>query len=428
MKAFVRPMPLLALACALLVFLLPAPVPAEGTEPVDYAVSIQPDPSSDTLKTQVSIGNFIDGDTTHFLASSADFPDGGYFSGRFLAVNTPECTGKIEEYGKKAAAFTKERLENAEKILAESDDGHWNRDSNGTRYLVWVWYLPKGETSYRCLNVELLQNGLAKPHSAGQTRYGDVCTAAVAQARALGLNLWSGQKDPDYWYGNALEVTLRELRLHPGEYDGKKVACSGVITMNSNNCVYMEAYDPETGLYYGLPVYYGYNLSGGGMEILHVGNEVRVVGTLQYYEAGEAWQISGISYRMMKPDDPGNIQKISEGNEPACTPVSIRELTHGSVPVSTDDMQGEAARGEIALACSVSLDNVTVAASYGYDGGTTLICAAEGDSITVRTSDEGPTARELTGKTVSVRGVVFRTEGEYWIKAFTPDGIAAREP
>ena len=71
MKAFVRPMPLLALACALLVFLLPAPVPAEGTEPVDYAVSIQPDPSSDTLKTQVSIGNFIDGDTTHFPAPSA---------------------------------------------------------------------------------------------------------------------------------------------------------------------------------------------------------------------------------------------------------------------------------------------------------------------------------------------------------------------
>lgn len=415
------------LVCALLL-LLPVPGPAEEARGTDYAAMIRPDTDGGTLQTEVSVANYIDGDTTHFLALSADGPEAGYFSGRFLAVNTPECTGKIEEYGKKASAFTKEKLENADSILLESDDGQWNRDSNGTRYLVWVWYRPAGEEAYRCLNVELLQSGLAKPHSAGQTRYGDVCTAAAMQAREMKLNLWSGQKDPDYWYGGVLEVTLRELRLHPEEYEGKKVACSGVITMNSNNCVYMESPDPETGFYYGLPVYYGYNLSGGGMEILRIGNEVRVVGTLQYYEAGQAWQISGVSYRMMKPDDPGNIRKLSEGNLPACTPLSVHALTEETVPVTTDDMQAEYPRGEIALGTSVSLDHVLAAASWTYDEGMTLRCTSDGCSVTVRVSGNAPAGEEIIGKNVCVRGVVFRTDGEYWIKAFNPDGLTVQEP
>ena len=84
-------------------------------------------------------------------------------------------------------------------------------DSNGTRYLVWVWYRPAGETADRNLNVELLQTGLAKANSSAQNRYGETCMAAIAQAKAQKLGIYSGQRDPDFYYGTAIELTLPEL-------------------------------------------------------------------------------------------------------------------------------------------------------------------------------------------------------------------------
>ena len=95
-----------------------------------------------------------------------------------------------------------------------------------------------------------------------------------------------------------------------------RVAFNGIITANDgNNSVYIEEYDPETDMYYGFAIYYGFNLPGDGLEILALGNEVRIVGSLQYYETGGTWQIADLNYRVMKPDDPGNIQKLSEGNK-----------------------------------------------------------------------------------------------------------------
>lgn len=409
------------LACALLLTLPWAHAAAEAPIPTDYAASVRLDEASDTLKSAVTVHTFVDGDTTHF-----DLPDGvmeeTFISARYLAVNTPESTGKIEEYGKAASAFTRQKLENAAAILIESDDSRWNRDSNGARYLVWVWYKPNDESEYRNLNIELLQVGLAKANSSGQNRYGETCMAAIAQAKAQKLGIYSGQKDPDFYYGDAIELTLKELRLHPDLYEGKKVACSGVLTMNSGNTVYMEAFDPETGLYFGMPVYYGYNLSGGGMEVLHVGNEARIVGTLQYYEAGGEYQLSGLTYRMMKPDDPGNIRKLSEGNAPACAPLEP-EAFNGVVTLATDDGSAEYDRAALALATSVSMDRLIVEKAVPDESGTTLICASGGASVSVRTGDQLDAA-SCVGQSVAVRGVVTLHDGQYQIKAFTPDGIA----
>ena len=57
----------------------------------------------------------------------------------------------------------------------------------------------------------------------------------------------------------------------------------------SGSSAYVEEPDPETGLYNGISIFFGYNLSGGGLEILTAGNRVRVVGTVQYYEAAGVW-------------------------------------------------------------------------------------------------------------------------------------------
>ncbi len=333
MKAFIRSFALLALAVLLTVSLC-APVLSEEAETVDFAGQIAFDMQSETVKQQVTVKTYIDGDTTHFYVPETVVP-GGVLKARYLAVNTPESTGKIEEWGKAASRFTREKLENAEEIWIESDDTAWNLDSTGARFLVWVWYRPQGEQDFRNLNIELLQEGLAIANSSAQNRYGDTCMAAIAQARALKLNIYSGEKDPDFFYGDAIELTIREIRLHPEEYDGKKVAFSGVITVNHNNSVFIEDYDEETGLYFGFSVYYGTNLSGAGLEVLTVGNEARIVGTVQYYEAGHTWQVSGLTYRMMKPKDPGNIQIISQGHTPAWTEITPEQF-YSIVTIETE--------------------------------------------------------------------------------------------
>ena len=163
---------------------------AAVTEPApevkDWAAQIQP--SADTLQQALTVRVFIDGDTVHFHVPE-DVMAGGVLKARFLAVNTPESTGKIEEYGKKASDFTREKLSGAESILVESEDGNWNADSTGERYLVWVWYKPQGSDTYRNLNVELLQEGLAIANSAAGNRYGETCVAAIAQAKQQKKNL-----------------------------------------------------------------------------------------------------------------------------------------------------------------------------------------------------------------------------------------------
>ena len=120
MKTILRSMALLTLA-ALLTVSLCVPALAEETEFVDYAGQLGFRTQSETVKQQVTVKSFVDGDTTHFYAPESVAPD-GVLKARYLACNTPESTGKIEEWGKAASRFTREKLENAEEIWVESDN------------------------------------------------------------------------------------------------------------------------------------------------------------------------------------------------------------------------------------------------------------------------------------------------------------------
>ena len=120
----------LALACLLLVGMRASLAEA----PVDYAGELKLDMTSDTLKQEVTVHAFIDGDTTHFDVP-ASIAASGVLTARYLGITTPETTNRVEEYGKAAARFTQERLSTAASILIESDDGRWNLDSTGERHL-----------------------------------------------------------------------------------------------------------------------------------------------------------------------------------------------------------------------------------------------------------------------------------------------------
>ncbi len=404
---------------------------------VDYAASVKLDmDSTETLKQEVTVKAFIDGDTTHFHVPTSVISS-GVLKARYLAINTPESTGKIEEWGKAASNYTKEALTNATSIVVESDDAKWNVDSTGDRYLVWVWYKGEGDTAYRNLNIEILQQGLAIASNSANNRYGETAMNAINQAKAEKLHVHSGKKDPNFPYGEAAELTLKELRCNIKEYEGTKVAFEGVVTKNNSNTAYVEEYDAETDMYYGMTVYYGYALNGTGLQILSVGNRVRIVGSVQYYETGGTYQVSGLEYSPMRPNDPNNISKISEGHKPGYPTVDAKTFTEGKVNVLFDEGGKTFDFAELAMSSSISMKNLKVTRLYttsneesSSKGAITITCEAkDGTKISVRTivlyDKDGNLVKQnmFEGKTIDVKGLVDYFDGDYQIKVYSIDDI-----
>lgn len=442
----------------------PKPVkPAK--EPVDYVSTVKLNFDSNTKKQEVTVRLYVDGDTTHFnpvLSSSvatnpaSDFADtDGYIKARYLAINTPECTSKIEPWGYAAARFTRSKLEGAQSIVLESDDNKWNIDSSGSsRYTVWIWYKPQGETEYRNLNLEILQEGLAFGSNVSGNRYGPTAMAAMMQATELKRYVFSKDKDPDYPDGDATPVTLKELRCNIEDYVGKNVKVEGVITSLFNNSAYIEDFDADTGVYFGMSVYYGFQ-PGALIRFLEVGNRLSVVGVVAYWEGGGTYQISNVSYNEYDETLSSNTTLVSSGNELGFAEVSAKNIVDGELTVyldkETKDENGEITTetvekklvyGEAIMSTSVTVKNLTVQRIYttsnggSSDGAMSLTCTADdGTTIVVRTEvlkdEDGKliTEEAYKGKTITVKGIVdyYKAEGQekgnYQVKVYRADFI-----
>ena len=410
-----------------------------GDKKVDYAGQVKLDmESANTIKQVVTVEAFIDGDTTHFKVPTT-IVERGILKARYLAVNTPESTGKIEEWGKKASNYTKSTLKNATSIVIETDTDEWAVDSTGERYLVWVWYKTAEMTEYRNLNLELLQEGLAVGSKASESRYGEVAVKAIDQASRLKLHVHSDESDPDFYYGAAQEVELKELRLNIENYVGARVAFEGVVSQYDSQGVYVEEYDEETALYYGIYVYYGFTLSTEGEEVLLEGNRVRVVGVVSFWETGGSYQVSDLDYDPFEPDDPENIQLISENNPVANVETSASTFL-GKTTVTVIDEAGEETSeqrdyAEVVMNTSISMKNLTVTRAYttdnggDSDGAMTLTCTVNGKTIVVRTTllynpDMSLVTQDrYEGKTIDVVGIIDYFDGEYQIKVFDVNDI-----
>ena len=400
----------------------------QQVEFVDYVSNLTLDMNSVTQKAVVTVKSFIDGDTTHFYVDKS-VSSNGVLKARYLAINTPESTGKIQDYGHTASRFTKSKLSNAQSIIVETDGSKWELDSTGDRHLVWVWYRNSANEPYRNLNVEILQEGLAIASNTAQNRYGDVASKALAQATAMKLYCHSGVADPEVYRGDAIEVSIKEIRLNVEEYNNKKVAFEGAVVNNYNNTVYVEAYDEETDMYYGMQVYYGYNLSGTGLEIINIGNYVRIVGTVQYYETGNTYQISDLYHNAFKPSDPNNLKLIEAGWGASYVETTVSEFTTGKV------YEGQTLLGnfaDLAVYTTVSLNDLVVKSVYTTDndvessnyGAMTLTCEdGQGNLVDIRTvpftvNGELVTASYYMGKTISVKGMI-----DYYYSSYDTDGF-----
>lgn len=427
-------------------------------EKTDYAGLVTLDHSADSITQEVTVKNFVDGDTTHFF-----FPRGvtmpteaealGYFKARYVCVNTPESTGTIEPWGKAASNFTKSKLSEAESIVLETDGNAWSTDSTGDRYLVWVWYKPQGATAYRNLNIELLQEGYAWGSKTTAARYGAVCSQAITQANALKEHVYSTGKDPDFYYGEALEIDLKELRTNITYYNGKRVAFEGTATYYNDWNVYVEDYDADTDRYYGISVFYGYY--DNYHSILKPGNRVRIVGDVTYYETGGTYQVSNLKYDIMKPKDPNNIQNLGSGHSASYLETSaadfnsnvnatfkkIDEDTKQFVIGDDDEVVTEVKSvpyASLVLSTTISMKNLLVTDVYttksGQSAGAmTLTCKVGNQTISVRTTvlknADGTvvTKDAYLNKTINVRGIVDYFDGEYQIKVFLRSNITVQE-
>ena len=411
---------------------------------IDFVEQLKLDMDSSTAKMEVTVKLFIDGDTTHFHVPTSVSAD-GILKARYIAVNTPESTGQIEEWGKKASNFTREKLSNAEKIIIESNNDKWEKDSSGGRHMAWVWYKPKGETEYRNLNLELVQNGLSLASGSTTDRYGDLTARAYTQAQRYKLNAFSGQPDPDFYYGGLIQVDLKTLRTNTKLYENKDVVFTGVIVRNSEQTVYVEQYDEETDMYYGMNVYCGYT-SGEIDNVLKVGNEVLFVGNVQYWEGGGTWQVTDIHYSAFDPDDPENIKLLGTGHTASNRVTTIDDFLNKKFTINvakelgSEEMEEKTfTYAELAMSTSIRMENLYVKSIYvtnnggDNDGAMTLTCEVDGKTITIRTTvlrkaDKTLyTPADFLNKTIDVTGIVDYYNGDYQIKVFSAKNIEIHE-
>lgn len=401
-------------------------------EPEDFVSQLTLEMTSSTLKQEVTVKNFIDGDTTHFFIPTSVIPQ-GVLKARYIAINTPESTSTIEPWGYAASRFTKTKLQTAQSIIVESNDGNWNLDSSNSRHMVWVWYRTSEDAPYRNLNLEILQEGLAVASSVGSSRYGEICQKAILQARSLKYYVYSDEKDPEYPGGTASEITLKELRLNIDKYLAKNVAVTGLITRIANNTAYIESYDEETEMYYGMQVYMGFTT----YPFMEMGNIVRIVGTVAEYssEYGTTYQISNIQYSRLNPNGANSSYAISENNDIIPFEVTAEDFNTKKIIIlkSEDDPETtEFNFSDLSIYTHILMKDLKVEDIFtttnetsSSKGAMTLTCKVGNQTITVRTGvlyDENfniVTASYFEGCTIDVRGTVDVFNDEPQLKIFS---------
>lgn len=190
---------------------------------------------------KVVLTQTVDGDTAHFR----DIKTGQTFTARFLMINTPESTGKIDPWGKKASEFTSSKLKNAVEIVLESEvhDSPAEKDTTGKRYLAFVWYRPAEGADLRLLNLEIVEECYSRFTGVKEDseKYGELFDKVNERCFKLGTRVY-GEQDPDFDYSyEVTPLTIAYLREHFDEYtNGSKIEVVVRVVRKNGNNVYVE--------------------------------------------------------------------------------------------------------------------------------------------------------------------------------------------
>ena len=240
-----------------------------------------------------------------------------------------------------------------------------------------------------------------------------------------------------HYHGNASYMSVKELRINIENYKDTRVAFDGVVTQYDNRGVYVQEYDEDTKAYYGIYVYYGFFLSQEGEKLLQVGNRIRIVGLVMYWETGDMWQVTDLKYDQFDPNNPDCIKLLDAEKQEVVYPTIDVKTWQGKVmiPVNGEQDVKEFTYAELAVDTVIKMKNLYVQSAYttqndgDNDGALTLTCSVEGQTIIVRTkilyNGDGSivTENQLKGKTIDVKGVVEKYMGSCQIKVFLIEDI-----
>lgn len=258
---------------------------------------------------QFSLKTAIDGDTAHFTPL-VDSTHTGTMKARFFGIDTPESTGKVQEWGKAASKYTKAQLLEADEkgtiVVSSAQDsyGEPQPDSTGSRYVSLVWInltkknAPKDEL--QLLNLMIVQEGLSWVKNVqDMPQYSDTFYAAQRQAEDYKLKLHSGEPDPDHNYGDYEDVSLIDIKNeiqaslddpnHENKFDNAKIRFRATVAGFINHILYLQDfvyYDndnpAEGGEYVGINVFVG--MSDISSKYTKINTYLQICGLAQYTE------------------------------------------------------------------------------------------------------------------------------------------------
>ncbi len=182
---------------------------------IDYSKPNFVSGMSGVVATTATPSMYTDGDTVSFnVAEKTEFP----IRVRFLGVNTPESTGAIQPWGIKASHFTKSKLRAASEVVLVNDITQYGKHDNTSsqRSLAFVWYRTSESEDFRCLNLELVEQGYSTnqlaQYSQNLPTYYDAFKQAGDNAKAAGLRV-NGQNDCDFdSSGEVVETTIANAK------------------------------------------------------------------------------------------------------------------------------------------------------------------------------------------------------------------------
>lgn len=133
---------------------------------------------------EVTVSRVVDGDTV-------ELSDGSKV--RFIGVNTPESTTKIELYGKEASDYTKGKL-TGKTVYVEKDISETDKYNRLLRY-VWL-DIPKEITDIeiraKMYNANLLLNGYAEQSTyPPDVKYAEYFKNYASEARSASKGVWA---------------------------------------------------------------------------------------------------------------------------------------------------------------------------------------------------------------------------------------------
>lgn len=241
---------------------------------------------------EVEVVSFTDGDTTTFRRINDKSDDSNNnIKVRYQGIDTPESTGKIEAWGIKASHFTKSKLRSASRIVVVNDlDLFGKTDSSGGRYMGFVWYLKEGSSSWRLLNLEIVEQGYSRNQlyqdSSILDGYYDAFKSAGKAAVSRRVN---GEKDCDFdATSDVVETTIFNAKKNfdtlgvqdSSASSGKMIRVTGIVTGLEGSNFYLRDLVLEDGetVKAGIYVFTQYKSTG-----VKVGNVVRFYARITKY-------------------------------------------------------------------------------------------------------------------------------------------------